>query len=75
MSKYSAPQKFIDLASQQDLIRTQIDESIKNVLNHGHYIMGPEVKTFEKDLTDYTGAKYCITCANGTDALSLVLMA
>lgn len=69
------PIQFIDLAAQQKRIRAQIDVRIKDVLNHGHYIMGPEVDTFEKALSEFCGAKHSISCANGTDALGLVLMA
>jgi dTDP-4-amino-4,6-dideoxygalactose transaminase len=75
MSEYSTPTQFIDLAAQQKLIRSQIDAAIKKVLDHGQYIMGPEVKEFEGQLREFTGAKHALTCANGTDALSLVLMA
>lgn len=75
MSEYSAPTHFIDLAAQQKLIRPQLDEAIGRVLDHGQYIMGPEVKEFESQLCTFTGAKHAITCANGTDALSIVLMA
>ena len=45
------------------------------VLDHGQYIMGPEVAEFEKDLREFSGAKFALSCANGTDALSIVLMA
>jgi dTDP-4-amino-4,6-dideoxygalactose transaminase len=75
MSEYSAPTQFIDLAAQQKLIRPQLDLAISRVLDHGYYIMGPEVTEFEEQLRDFTGAKHALTCANGTDALSLVLMA
>jgi dTDP-4-amino-4,6-dideoxygalactose transaminase len=75
MSEYSAPTQFIDLAAQQKLIRPQIDAAIQKVLDHGQYIMGPEVKEFESQLKEFTGAKHALTCANGTDALILVLMA
>ena len=74
MSEYSAPTQFIDLAAQQELIRPHLDAAIKRVLDHGQYIMGPEVKQFEDSLRDFTGAKHALTCANGTDALTLVLM-
>jgi dTDP-4-amino-4,6-dideoxygalactose transaminase len=73
-----APMKqiqFIDLKAQQELMRPQIDEAIKRVLDHGKYIMGPEVKELEEKLAAFCGAKHAITCANGTDALQLVLMA
>lgn len=75
MSEYSAPTKFIDLAAQQKLIRPKIDAAIQKVLDRGQYIMGPEVKEFECQLREFTGSKYALTCANGTDALTLVLMA
>lgn len=75
MSEYSAPTQFIDLAAQQKLMRSQIDAAIKKVLDHGQYIMGPEVKEFESQLREFTGAKHALTCANGTDALTICLMA
>ena len=75
MSEYSTPTQFIDLAAQQKLIRPQLDLAISRVLDHGQYIMGPEVKEFEGHLREFTGAKHALTCANGTDALTLVLMA
>ena len=75
MSEYSESVQFIDLKAQQELIRQKLDTAIASVLDHGQYIMGPEVKSFESDLREFTGAKYALTCANGTDALSLVLMA
>ena len=75
MSEYSAPVQFIDLAAQQSKIRDKIDAAIARVLTDGQYIMGPEVKQFEQDLKDFTGARHALTCANGTDALTLVMMA
>lgn len=75
MSQYKESTKFIDLAAQQKTIRPQINDAIQRVLDHGTYIMGPEVKTFESALCDFTNARHSLTCANGTDALSLVLMA
>lgn len=66
---------FADLAAQQDRLRTEIEAGIARVLAHGQYILGPEVEELEARLTDYTGAAYCITCANGTDALQIALMA
>ena len=74
MSEYSAPTQFMDLAAQQALIRPQLEEAVKRVLDHGQYIMGPEVRHFEDNLREFTGAKHAFTCANGTDALTLVLM-
>lgn len=67
--------KFIDLASQQARIKDKIDAGIQKVLSHGQYILGPEVTELEERLVDYTGAKYCITCGNGTDALQIAQMA
>ncbi len=75
MSEYSAPLQFIDLASQQAKIRDGLDAAIARVLNHGQYIMGAEVQQFEQELQEYTGAAHALTCANGTDALTLVMMA
>ncbi|MFH0958624.1 MAG: DegT/DnrJ/EryC1/StrS aminotransferase family protein [Pseudomonadota bacterium] len=66
---------FIDLKAQQDRIRPQIDAAIKRVLDRGAYIMGPEVKELEQKLAEFCGVKHVITCANGTDALQLALMA
>ena len=66
---------FFDLAAQQSVIKAQINENIAKVLTHGKYILGPEVKELEERLCEYTGAKYCISCANGTDALQIALMA
>lgn len=67
--------QFIDLAAQQQRIKQQIDDNIQKVLQHGHYILGPEVAELEEKLAAYTGSRYCISCANGTDALQIALMA
>ncbi len=69
------PISFIDLPAQQRTIRTQIDAAIKKVLDHGIYIMGPEVAELETELSRFCGAKYTLSCSNGTDALGLGLMA
>lgn len=66
---------FIDLKAQQARIKDKIDAGIQRVLAHGNYILGPEVAELEEKLAAYTGAKYCITCANGTDALQIAQMA
>src|SRR5580698_11623997 len=66
---------FIDLASQQKRIRPQIDAAIARVLAHGAYVMGPEVKAFEDRLAAFAGAGHAVSCANGTEALALPLMA
>ena len=65
---------FIDLKAQQKLIRDKIEKRIKTVLDHGQYILGPEVKELEKKLSIYTGAKYVLCCSSGTDALLLALL-
>ena len=67
--------QFIDLAKQQSHIRGAIDARIKAVLDHGNYIMGPEVRELEALFCSFTGAKHCITCSSGTDALLMPLMA
>ncbi len=66
--------KFIDLESQYIHLKDKIDQRIQDVLNHGQYIMGPEVKELEQKLAEYVGVKHVITCANGTDALTLAMM-
>lgn len=66
---------FIDLAAQQRRIKPKLDAAIARVLAHGGYIMGKEVGEFERQLAEFCGAKYALSCSNGTDALSLVLMA
>ena len=66
---------FIDLKTQQGRIRDRIETRINQVLDHGQYIMGPEVKEIESQLAAYIGVKHCITCASGTDALLMALMA
>lgn len=67
--------QFIDLHAQYLQLKKEIDANIQKVLDHGKYIMGPEVNELEKQLSEYVGVKHCITCANGTDALQMVLMA
>ena len=66
---------FIDLKTQYQALRPQIQARIDAVLEHGQYIMGPEVKELEDKLSAITGAKHCITCASGTEALLMSLMA
>lgn len=67
--------QFIDLKTQYQHLQTKIDKRIQQVLMHGKYIMGPEVKELEEKLAEYVGVKHAITCANGTDALQLTMMA
>lgn len=66
---------FVDLAAQQERLRAEIEAGIARVLAHGQYILGPEVAELEERLADYCGAAFCISCANGTDALQIALMA
>jgi len=66
--------QFIDLAAQYNHLKEKIDARIHQVLDHGKYIMGPEVSELEDKLADYVGVKHAVTCANGTDALTLALM-
>ena len=66
---------FIDLAAQQARIRPQIDAALAKILDHGQYIMGPEVSALEADLAAFSKNKHVISCSNGTDALMLALMA
>lgn len=67
--------EFIDLKAQYNALRADINARIQTVLNHGQYIMGPEVKELEAKLASYTGANHCITVASGTEALLIALMA
>lgn len=66
---------FIDLAAQQARIRTRLEAAMARVLDHGQYVMGPEVAEFEARLAAFCGAARSLSCANGTDALALPLMA
>jgi UDP-2-acetamido-2-deoxy-ribo-hexuluronate aminotransferase len=67
--------EFVDLKAQQLRIKDNIDAGIQRVLAHGRFIQGPEVGELEERLVEYTGAKHCITVANGTDALQIAQMA
>ena len=67
--------QFIDLKAQQKKIREKKNSRIANVLEHGKYIMGPEVYELEKKLAAYVDSKHCISCSSGTDALLIPLMA
>ena len=67
--------QFIVLKRQQERLREGLEKSYIDILNHGRYIMGPEIYELEKKLSESTGAKHVISCANGTDALTMALMA
>jgi dTDP-4-amino-4,6-dideoxygalactose transaminase len=70
-----APLPFIDLKAQRARLGAAVDEAIMRVVDHGAYILGPEVYELEKDLAAFCGARHVVSCANGTDALAMVLMA
>lgn len=67
--------EFIDLKAQYASIRDNVNARIQAVLDHGQFIMGPEVTEMENRLESYTGAKHCISVASGTEALLIALMA
>ena len=67
--------EFIDLQAQQNRIRKQIDRNISKVLDHGRYILGPEVGELEEQLANYVGVRHCIGVSSGTDALLMAMMA
>jgi UDP-2-acetamido-2-deoxy-ribo-hexuluronate aminotransferase len=67
--------EFIDLKRQYSEYRAEIDARIQTVLDHGHFIMGPEIAELEKKLADYVGVRHCITVASGTDSLEIALRA
>lgn len=75
LKKASQPIPFIDLKTQRTKIAKEIDRAINNVLNHGIFIMGPEVQEVEKEIANMSGVRFCLTCGSGTDALTLPLMA
>ena len=66
---------FIDLGAQRRRLGPLVEQAILRVVDHGQYIMGPEVAQLEADLSAFCGAKHVVSCGNGTDALALVLMA
>lgn len=66
---------FIDLHAQQHRLKSEIDAGIADVLSHGRYILGPQVQTLETQLAEFADAKHALTCANGTDAILLPLLA
>ncbi|MDQ3048029.1 MAG: DegT/DnrJ/EryC1/StrS family aminotransferase [Bacteroidota bacterium] len=67
--------QMVDLKSQYEKIKTEVDAAIQNVLNNTAFINGPEVKAFQSEMEAYLGAKHVIPCANGTDALQIAMMA
>jgi UDP-2-acetamido-2-deoxy-ribo-hexuluronate aminotransferase len=71
----SEPLPFVDLKAQYAALRDTVNARIQRVLDHGQYIMGPEVKELEEKLATWTSAKHCITVASGTEALLISLMA
>jgi UDP-2-acetamido-2-deoxy-ribo-hexuluronate aminotransferase len=75
LSDTDLPIAFIDLAGQQAALRPKIEEGIERVLRHGQYIMGPEIREIEEKLAAFVGVEHCISCASGTDALLMALMA
>jgi len=67
--------QFRDLGKQYQTLKADIDKAMTDVASQAHYIMGPQVKELEQELAEYVGVKHCLTCANGTDALTLALKA
>lgn len=67
--------EFRDLKKQYEVLKPQMDAAISQVLADAHYISGPQVQRLEQQLAEYVGVKHCITCANGTDAITLALKA
>ena len=65
---------FIDLDSQQDRIRPELERNLHSVLHHGSYVMGSEIKALESSLADYVGVEHCICVSSGTDALLIAMM-
>src|SRR3954453_20082641 len=67
--------EFTDLKTQYKAIKGDVDERIQRVLDHGQYILGPEVRELEEKLEAYTGSRHCVSVASGTEALLIALMA
>jgi UDP-2-acetamido-2-deoxy-ribo-hexuluronate aminotransferase len=67
--------KFVDLDAQQRRIRFELERRILAVLDHGHYVLGPEIEELESRLGEYVGVSHALACASGTDALLMALMA
>ena len=66
---------FIDLGAQRRRLGRSLDDALQRVMDHSQYILGPEVIELENQLAAFAGAKHCVSCANGTDALGLVFEA
>jgi len=75
MRANAAPIPFIDIAAQRRRLGSVIDEAVAKVLTHCQFIMGPEVRQLEADLSAFCGARHTVSCSNGTDALIMALMA
>src|SRR5712691_10903995 len=69
------PIALVDLGAQRRRIGARMDEAIRRVVDHGHFILGPEVAELEARLGEFCGARHVLSCANGTDALGLAVMA
>jgi len=67
--------QFIDLKSRHNLISDKINARIQKVMDHGQFILGPEVRELEQKLAEFTGSKHCVTVSSGTDSLLIALMA
>ena len=67
----SKPINFIDLKAQREYLGVKIDNAINNVVNSCAFVMGPQVREFEAQMAQFAGAKYTLSCANGTDAIAL----
>lgn len=74
-TKPSKPINFIDLKAQREYLGDKINNAINNVVNSCAFVMGPQVREFEAQMAQFAGAKYTLSCANGTDAIALPLMA
>lgn len=75
MEKVAKKIQMVDLKSQYEKIKNEVDAAIQQVINNTTFINGPEVKAFQADLEKYLGVKHVIPCANGTDALQIAMMA
>ena len=67
--------QFRDLKAQYQALKPDIDKAISEVVEQCNFISGSQVSDLEKELADYVGVKHCITCGNGTDALTMIMMA